>query len=382
MSEILIIEDRIPYPFLGAGYPRASNILHVISNILGKTVTFYALKPDEYPEYYERFVNKYPNVRFLRADDKSKERLGDFLRRESSAFKKIIVSRAHNMRRVGELIENGLNINIPIIFDTEAIGSLRTIAKMELEHPVALKERIRIIREEMKYAKHANSVWVVSEHERQILVNSQIVDVRIDIIGHPSLEISEKGYAFNNRKGLLFVGAMHGDDTPNSNSILWFINNVLPYLSDDISELGHLDLIGICSSKRVRELESTFVRIHGRVEDISQFYSSSRVFVAPTRYAAGLPWKVTEAISMGMPVITTSIIARQVGLTDGINAMVADTPDEFAYKLRLLYTEESIWSSIRENGVQLINRDYSQENFVERITQGLSVDFGGEITLR
>jgi hypothetical protein len=63
-KRILFIEDRIPYPFLGAGFPRSGKILSTLAN-LGYQVTFYPLKADEYPEVFQDYQTSLPNVNFV-----------------------------------------------------------------------------------------------------------------------------------------------------------------------------------------------------------------------------------------------------------------------------------------------------------------------------
>jgi hypothetical protein len=63
-KRILFIEDRIPYIFLGAGFPRSNKILSVLAN-LGHKVTFYPLKDDEYPEVFQDYQSSLPNVKFV-----------------------------------------------------------------------------------------------------------------------------------------------------------------------------------------------------------------------------------------------------------------------------------------------------------------------------
>ena len=52
--------------------------------------------------------------------------------------------------------------------------------------------------------------------------------------------------------------------------------------------------------------------------------------VAPLITGGGIKIKVVEGLLSGLPVVTTSVGAEGINLTDGVNALIADTPDDFA----------------------------------------------------
>ncbi len=376
-----MIDDRIPYPSLGAGYPRSSCILDILSNKLGIEVDFYAMKVDEYPQLFDGFSRQFDNIKFFNGGDYGKEGLTSFLTDRPNNYSKIIVSRPHNKRKIGEIIRDGFHISTPIIFDSEAIGTLRTVTQRRLGGEVILDSEVAyMLRNELIYANYASQIWAVSENERQTFISLGVRPEMVKVVGHV-VEVNSNPVDFLERQGLLFIGAMHSDNTPNSHSILWFHNNVLPLLNRHQILIPHLDVVGICSSRKVQEMQHPFLRLHGRVDNLEQFYSGSRVFIAPTHYAAGLPWKVTEAVSRGIPIVTTSLIANQVGLEQGVNVLIGDTPEEFAIKLSTLYSDQNIWNHIRLNALDFIKTKYSEEIFIESIKKGLLTDGEEKIEL-
>ena len=72
---------------------------------------------------------------------------------------------------------------------------------------------------------------------------------------------------------------------------------------------------------------------------------SPEVFVAPSRFAAGLPHKVHEAAARGIPVVATSLLAEQLGWRDGQIA-IADDAEEFATRCVELYQDQDVWNSM------------------------------------
>ena len=63
----------------------------------------------------------------------------------------------------------------------------------------------------------------------------------------------------------------------------------------------------------------------GHVGDLVPLYESHRIFVAATRFATGIPWKVHEAMAHGIPCIISKLLADQLELVWDEEAMVATT---------------------------------------------------------
>jgi len=95
----------------------------------------------------------------------------------------------------------------------------------------------------------------------------------------------------------------------------------------------------------------------GPVADLPALFNRVRVFVAPTRYAAGIPHKVHQAAALGVPVVATSLLARQLGWQNGKHLLVADTPDEFAKAVTRLHGNARLWADIRAGALGRVAQD-------------------------
>ena len=116
---------------------------------------------------------------------------------------------------------------------------------------------------------------------------------------------------FSAREGILFVGALRDEGSPNVDSILWFIVNVLPLIEKEIPDIN-LYIVGDKGAQSLASIEKTNVSFLGRLENLKEIYNNCRVFIAPTRFAAGIPHKVHEATAMGIPSVTTPLLAEQL----------------------------------------------------------------------
>ena len=359
-GRILFIEDRVPHSDLGTGYPRARSIVHELCT-LGWFITFYPLvvPQDDWTQVY-RTLPEQVEVML----DCGIGRLQAFLASRQGYYDYLLVSRPHNMMAV-QLLHNqepGLFKGMQIVYDAEAIFALRAIKQAQVQgrfySPAKLK---KMLEDELSLAKMAHCIMAVSQAEAAQF--SQAGSQRVEVISH-MLTPRPGAAVFQERDGLLFVGALTDDISPNVDSLEWFIAKVMPELTKIIEKLPRLTVIGQCTSGRAMQLASDSVRILGRVEDLSHYYNQARIFLAPTRFAAGVPHKAHEAAAYGVPMVTTSLIASQLDWQDGGELLAADEPQAFAAAVARLYAEQALWENLRQNALDRVATDCSRATFV------------------
>lgn len=115
-----------------------------------------------------------------------------------------------------------LPVHSRLVYDAEAIFSEGAFQKFQITgvDNDALSEY-----DEITLAKHADSVVVVSEADRATMVAAGLRDVWV--IGH-GLSPTPTPKSFAERSTFLFVGAVHGTDTPNADSIRYFCESIWP----------------------------------------------------------------------------------------------------------------------------------------------------------
>jgi glycosyltransferase involved in cell wall biosynthesis len=91
------------------------------------------------------------------------------------------------------------------------------------------------------------------------------------------------------------------------------------------------------------------------------------VFVAPTRFAAGIAHKVGQAAAFGVPVAATDLIASQLGWASGREILTASTAAAFADACASLYEDAALWARVREAALRRIEVDGSTAQFSETV---------------
>src|SRR5690606_28744823 len=154
-------------------------------------------------------------------------------------------------------------------------------------------------------------------------------------------------------KGLLFVGAY--DHPPNIDAVQWLVREIMPEVWRELPELT-LTLLGSKPTPEVFQLASDRVFVPGYVADVSDYFQTHRLFVAPLRFGAGMKGKIGQSLAYRLPVITSSIGAEGMDLADGKNVLIANTKEEYVTRILALYRDGNLWNTLSSNSHQAIEQ--------------------------
>ena len=127
---------------------------------------------------------------------------------------------------------------------------------------------------------------------------------------------------------LIFTGSM--DWLPNEDAMLYFCRDVLPAIRAEVPDVA-LTIVGRTPTPAVKKLaEERGVTVTGRVDDVRPFMRDASVYIVPLRIGGGTRLKIFEAMAMGKAVVSTTIGAEGLPVTDGEHVLLADDPATFA----------------------------------------------------
>jgi glycosyltransferase involved in cell wall biosynthesis len=365
---ILYIDDRVPYPELGSGYPRAARLLRDLV-AEGWFVTFYPAyeSQDDWAAMYEAFPR---DIEFILGA--GRDGMAAFLKARDGYYDTIFVSRPHNMRDFLKA-RGTTHASARLIYDAEAMFASRELLRLKQKGmPATPEQRRAMLKEEIDLTSTASIVTTVNEQEADIFRGGGCADVRVLGLG---VEPCPTGAGFAGRRDFLFVGALNEDDSPNADAVVWFAKEVMPLLDTRLGTETRLLLVGSSTAPQVRALASDRIHLLGLVDDLTPLYARARVFIAPNRFAAGLPLKVQEAVSRGLPVVATELLGRQLGWVDGKELLLATTAHEFAAACARLYQDPALWHTLRRQALDRLAAEVNSRNFTVTL-RGLLTDRG------
>jgi GT2 family glycosyltransferase len=365
---VLVIEDTIPYRHLGSGFVRSADIVDAFVS-LDCDVTVFPMNP---------CIDSPANPRHGFPDtvelmwDRDITRAADFMAERETLYDLVWICRAHNLNRLASVLGGALGPlrHARVVLDTEALASLREAALAELNGRMADKEAL--LQREMSLAHLAHAVVTVNEAEAETLRGRGLREVHR--LGH-ALTCTPTPRSFAERRDILALGSLYSTLTPNFDGLNWFIEHVWPLVSEAMPEVRllvagfvaeGLDLANLLHGPNVVHL--------GYVPDSFALYDQARMFLAPTRFAAGIPYKVHEAAAHGLPVVATTLLAEQLGWQDGTELLARDPSDAaaFAEAIVTLYGKPALWTKLRAGSLAAMTRDCAPEAFVQTVANLLA----------
>jgi len=249
-----------------------------------------------------------------------------------------------------------------VIVDTVDIHFLREFRAAEIKKDPKLMETAKDNKErELAVYRKGDRLWVVTEEDRKVIEN--LVAAPVDVIPNIHKKI-ESAKEYSSTSDLLFVGNFN--HKPNIDAVLFLHREIFPLIRRQLPDVKVL-VVGNNPPEQVRHLNSGRFVITGYVEDLSSYLKNARISINPLTYGAGMKGKVGEALSWGLPVVTTSIGAEGMHLKDGEDAMIADDPQVFAQKVIDLYNDRVLWERLSRNGKKLVEQRWSPATIQKRI---------------
>jgi glycosyltransferase involved in cell wall biosynthesis len=368
---VLFIEDTVPLRRTGSGFVRANDLVRVMAS-LGCAVTVFPVNGCDHDPAHV-FADMPDTVEAMHT--LALDRLGAFLRVRRGCYDTVWVARTHNLAKVRPVLAQltaDSDRPVRIVLDTEALVPYREAIQAELAgETYDLDAAMQTIRAD---AAVCQLVVAVTEAEAGLLRSHDVPHVAV--VGH-AIEPRPSPAGFTRRSGMLFVGAMHKMDSPNFDSLVWFVESVLPLIEAELKWETRLTIAGYIAPEvdLSRFHDHPRITLRGSVGDLAPLFNSHRVFVAPTRYAAGAPYKVLEAASFGIPVVASELLVEELGWIpdqDILSASVKD-PARFAALVVAAHRDEALWESIREGALFRVAQGYQVQVFERMVIEALQI---------
>ncbi len=356
-QRVLYIDDLVPLRLTGSGFVRSNDVIRAMAG-MGYAVTVFPVLGCRH-DLASIYADMPDSVEVMH--DRSFAHLADFLTDRPNWFDTIWVSRIHNLDMVAPILVAGAG-GTPVVLDTEAISAERRQQKLAMIGQ-AMDLRAAIA-EELSNAHLCRHIMAVSTRDAATL--AAVGFGKVSVLGHIRIPTpTPRGFA--DRHGMLFVGAIHEEESPNFDSLCWFADSVLSLIDRELGWETRLTIAGYTAPgvSLARFEDHPRITLRGTVPDLTSAYDSHRIFVAPTRFAAGMPYKVQEAASFGVPVVASNLLADQLDWKDGVELASAPTGDarEMADRIVALYRDPVLWQRLRDGGLRRLAAENMPESY-------------------
>jgi polysaccharide biosynthesis protein PslH len=105
--------------------------------------------------------------------------------------------------------------------------------------------------------------------------------------------------------------------------------------------------------------------VAGYIPCFDPYYEKTSIVVVPLLNGAGTRIKILEAMAFQRPVVSTSIGAEGLEVTDGKDILIADEPTEFAQKCIELLKSPDKRRRVISNAYRLVKEKYDLPVFYQ-----------------
>ena len=126
---------------------------------------------------------------------------------------------------------------------------------------------------------------------------------------------------------VLFLGSM--DWQPNIDGVQYFVDAIWPRVRAAVPA-ARFQVVGRNPGLSVRRLASDSIDIVGTVASVVEHLHRAAVVVVPLRAGGGTRLKIYEAMAAAKAVVSTTVGAEGLDVTNGRDIVLADTADRFA----------------------------------------------------
>ncbi|MBZ0298712.1 MAG: glycosyltransferase family 4 protein [Anaerolineae bacterium] len=202
-----------------------------------------------------------------------------------------------------------------------------------------------------------DAVTAVTEEDRQLLLEAGAPDT-ITVIPI-AIDTDEQAQVTRRPSGphIVHIGTMYWP--PNINGIHWFLEEIYPLIKAQIPDVR-------CTLIGSRPPESIVQRSHldrtltvtGYVEDPLPFLEDASMMIVPLQAGGGMRVKILNALSQGIPMVSTTIGSEGIQVAHEKDILIADDAPDFAEQCVRLLTDYDLNAHLSEAGRQTAERYY------------------------
>ena len=166
------------------------------------------------------------------------------------------------------------------------------------------------------------------------------------------------------KHNIVFTGSM--DWLPNEDAMQYFIREVLPLVRKEIPDVT-LTVVGRNPYASLVELGKTdqSIVVTGRVDDVRPYIEKAAVYIVPIRIGGGTRLKIYEAMSMAKPVVSTTVGAEGLPVTNNQELVLADSAAEFATALVRLFRDQDWAAELGGRAAKLVREKFGWRGVAE-----------------
>lgn len=224
----------------------------------------------------------------------------------------------------------------------------------------------RVCSYEPAITRSFDSCLLISKHDKESLAGHERIDNVFYSPHGVDVEFYTETESVEKENAIMFCGVL---ETPtNMDAVLFFYHDIYPLIKRRIADVRFY-LVGKNPPSVIRKIaeEDSSVIVTGYVDDTRPYYSRAKVGIDPLRIGAGLQNKLLIGMSMGQPMVCTSIANEGIAAKEGLQVLIADTPVDFADRVVELLTNDRKRAMLARNARKYVEEKWTWEYYFKQL---------------
>ena len=147
-----------------------------------------------------------------------------------------------------------------------------------------------------------------------------------------------------------------------------FAKEVFPGIKEKIPD-SQFWIVGRNPDPKLRALDKEgYIKVTGSVADVRPYYNKARVVVAPYQHGGGTKLKILEAMSMNLPIVSTSTGIQGIDLPKDAQVYIRDNMNEFAEAIvKILQIKATDKNRCANNAREFVVEKYSWSSIIKEL---------------
>lgn len=261
--------------------------------------------------------------------------------------------------------------DIKVVNDTCAVYSRFILRALPYENdPVRRsdieKKGAKKKNEEEKLINLADVTTAVSEVDAEYF--RSIADDKSCVMNFSNSVDVDKYTDINNEKKItspsIYLAGSFGPLWPMDHGARWFLSEVFPEVQKRVPGV-HFYIAGKGSKETLNDIVSDDITIIGKAASLIPYICNVDVGIVPLWFESGTRFKILESGAASLPIVSTTLGAEGIEVTDGKDILIADDPESFSESLIKLLNEPEYAKKLGDNLNVLVREKYCIDSLAE-----------------
>jgi len=226
-----------------------------------------------------------------------------------------------------------------------------------------------LVKFEKSLPRNINKTIVVAGRDGAMLtISSKIIPLGVDTNSfYPSIA---------KKNQIIFSGNMSYE--PNVQAVVWFVENCFDKIKLTVKDVIFI-IAGRDPVSEIKNLESDSIIVTGYVDSITELISESLVAIAPMVSGSGMQIKLLEAMSCGIPIVSTSYGVGDVKVSHMKEVLIADSALDFSNQVINVLLNPKRYNEIALNGREFVVDKHSWDSHANSLIKVYTSILGSNI---